>query len=54
MYYADKRVKAINRLCFDGKSRSHDFGRWPALQEFGTNRKGCEIVAKDCQPRKHW
>jgi hypothetical protein len=54
MYYADKRVKTIKRLCFDGKSRSHDFGHWKALQALSTNRQGCEIVAKDCQPRKHW
>ena len=54
MYYADKRIKVINRLCFDGKSRSHDFGRWKALQALSTNRQGCEIVAKDCKPRKHW
>jgi hypothetical protein len=54
MYYADKRVKTINRLCFDGRSRSHDFGRWKALQTLSNSQIGCEIVAKDCKPRKHW
>jgi hypothetical protein len=54
MYYDDRRIKAVNQFCMDGLSRSHDFGRGSAFQEFSINRKGCEIVAKDCQPRKHW
>jgi hypothetical protein len=55
MYYADKRIKTIDRVCrADGKSRSHDFGRWLALQTLSINRKGCAIIAKDCKPRKHW
>jgi len=54
MYYADRRIKVINRLCFDGKARSHDFGRRKALQALSINRQGCEIGATDCQPRKHW
>ena len=55
MYYADKRIKVIDRLCrADGKSRSYDFGRWNAVQILSSNATGCAIVAKDCKPRKHW
>ena len=55
MYFADQRIRIIDSICrADGVIRLHDFGRSTAVGNLEINSQACAIVAKDCQPRKHW
>lgn len=54
MYFADARLRLIDRVCRDGKIRLNDYGYQTAAGNLEMNRKACAIVAKDCKPRKHW
>jgi hypothetical protein len=54
MYFAEARMKLIDRSCRDGKVHLYDHGYRTAADNLEMNRKACAIVAKDCKPRKHW
>ncbi len=54
MYFAEARMKLIDRACRDGKVLLYDYGYRKAADNLDMNRKACAIVAKDCRPRKHW